>query len=92
MFNRSPVITLEPTETNFNEDNVIVDTSYNISLCVDILISLFKDDHFPRQSLWILVPCHWRDRIGTENTGRIDIKLAQLIAAIHPEILYIQRP
>ena len=92
MFNQSPVITLEPTEDNFNNDNVIVDTSYNISLCVDILISLFKDDHFPRKALWILVPCHWRDRIGTENAGRIDVKLAQLIASIHPEILYIQRP
>ena len=91
-YHESPVVTLEPTETQFNENILIVDTSYNINLCLNIMMKLFEDDHYPQKLLWVLVPCNWKNRIGTENEGRTDITLAEFTALIRPEIIYVQRP
>lgn len=91
-FNESPLITLEPTEEELNNEIVIVDTSYNIQLSTDIILGLFKDDHYPQKLLWILVPCEWQQRIGIENSGRVDVQLAELCALAQPEIVYVQRP
>lgn len=56
------------------------------------MMKLFEDDHYPQKLLWVLVPCNWKNRIGTENEGRTDITLAEFTALIRPEIIYVQRP
>ncbi|CAL5995741.1 Conserved_hypothetical protein [Hexamita inflata] len=90
------LLTLNPTQQQLSENSVIVDSSYDICLCIEQLNKLYLNGFKPSHILWLLVPLQWKNFIGTENidskSQRIDCQLTKFSILSKPEILYIQRP